>query len=81
LNKTLFCPLELSFFGCVFYRICVLTDTGIGNDSASSVASELMGRMTTSGAMVALASSFIPFSKINIHNIVVNKSSNCPDNS
>ena len=37
----------------------VLTDTGIGNDSASSVASELMGRMTTSGAMVALASSFL----------------------
>jgi hypothetical protein len=32
----------------------ILTGTGIGNDSASSIASELMGRTTTSGAMIAL---------------------------
>jgi hypothetical protein len=37
----------------------ILTGTGIGNDSASSIASELMGRTTTSGAMIALASSFL----------------------
>jgi hypothetical protein len=30
----------------------ILTGTGIGNDSASSIASELMGRTTTSGAMI-----------------------------
>jgi len=37
----------------------ILTGTGLGNDSVSSFSSEIMGRMTTSGAMIALASSFL----------------------